>query len=118
MFCAKDHPDIVSKVITLDNLRVPFVLSNKMKIISFRSTDPNFKADPGVLPTPEQAKAEGIDIIKTPFQHNWMSDHGPEEARERIQTALNKFLGDLSSDLSPVMTDRPLIGNVGLAPYP
>src|ERR1700744_4206765 len=69
MFCAKEHPEIVSKVITLDNLRVPFVLNEKMKILSFRSTDPNFKTDPGVLPTPEQAKAEGIDIVKTPLPH-------------------------------------------------
>jgi predicted dienelactone hydrolase len=37
MYCAKHHPDMVSKVITLDNLRVPFVLSNKLKILSFRS---------------------------------------------------------------------------------
>src|SRR3984885_3772161 len=64
MFCAKHHPELVSKVITLDNLRVPFVLNEKMKILSFRSKDPNFKTDPGVLPTPEQAKLDGIDIVK------------------------------------------------------
>src|SRR5246127_3466651 len=76
MYCAKQHPELVSKVITLDNLRVPFVLSNKLKILSFRSKDPNFKTDPGVLPTAQQAKAEGIDIINTQFQHTWMSDRG------------------------------------------
>src|ERR1700761_9594648 len=119
MFCAKEHPEMVSKVITLDNLRVPFVLNDKMKIISFRSTDPNFKTDPGVLPTPEQAKAEGIDIVKTPFQHTWMSDRGPEDAREKIQTALNAFLGtSTTSDLSPVPTNDPLIAKVGPGPYP
>jgi hypothetical protein len=32
-------------VITLDNLRVPFVLHEGMTILSFRSEDPNFKAD-------------------------------------------------------------------------
>src|ERR1700675_1814653 len=58
MYCAKHHPELVSKVITLDNLRVPFVLSNKLKILSFRSDDPNFKTDPGVLPTEQQAKAD------------------------------------------------------------
>src|ERR1700743_1711901 len=56
MYFAKEHPELVSKVITLDNLRVPFVLSNKLKILSFRSKDPNFKTDPGVLPTPQEAK--------------------------------------------------------------
>src|SRR5258705_12999974 len=50
MFCAKHHPELVSKVITLDNLRVPFVLDRKLKILSFRSRGLNFKTDPGVLP--------------------------------------------------------------------
>ena len=119
MYTAKEHPELVSKVITLDNLRVPFVHSDKMKILSFRSNDPNFKTDPGVLPTPEQAKAEGIDIVKTPFQHTWMSDRGPEDAREQIQSTLEKFLGSSSSsDLSPVPTDNPLIAKMGPGPYP
>jgi hypothetical protein len=111
MFCAKEHPEMVSKVITLDNLRVPFVLNRKMKILSFRSDDPNFKTDPGVLPTPQQAQGDGIDIIKTPFQHTWMSDRGPEDAKEKIQAALDQFLGTSasSSDLSPMPTDKPLI---------
>jgi hypothetical protein len=120
MYTAAEHPEMVSKVITLDNLRVPFVLHDKLKILSFRSTDPNFKTDPGVLPTPEQAKAEGIDIIKTPYQHTWMSDRGPENAREKIQETLDKFLGaSTNSDLSPVQTDNPLIANkLGSGPYP
>jgi hypothetical protein len=119
MFYAKQHPELVSKVITLDNLRVPFVLSDKMKILSFRSTDPNFKTDPGVLPTPQQAKADGIDIVKTQFQHTWMSDRGPDTAKETIQATLDRFLGDAaSSDLAPAPTDNPLIAKLGPAPYP
>src|SRR6202142_1880494 len=73
MYCAKQHPELVSKVITLDNLRVPFVLNDKMKILSFRSTDPDFKTEPGVLPTPQEDRADGIDIVKTQFQHTDMS---------------------------------------------
>src|SRR6202007_2294816 len=46
MFFAKEHPELVSKVITLDNLRVPFVLSHNMKIRAFRSTGRNFKIAP------------------------------------------------------------------------
>jgi hypothetical protein len=119
MFCAKEHPELVSKVITLDNLRVPFVLSDKMKILSFRSTDPNFQTDPGVLPTPEQAKADDIEIIKTPYQHTWLSDRGPDNAHEKIQATLDKFLSDsANSDLLPVQTDNPLIAKMGSGPYP
>ena len=119
MFCAKEHPELVSKVITLDNLRVPFVVRDKMKILSFRSSDPNFKTDPGVLPSPQQAKADGIDIVTTKFQHTDMSDRGPDAVKETIQETLDRFLGDAaSSDLSPAPTDKPLIAKIGSAPYP
>jgi alpha/beta hydrolase fold len=119
MYFAQHHPELVSKVVTLDNLRVPFVLSDKMKILSFRSKDPNFQTDPGVLPTPEQAKQDGIDIVKTQFQHTWMSDRGPDTAKEKIQAALDEFLGGgSSSDLSPSDTDKPLIASLGQPPYP
>ena len=119
MYCAKQHPEMVSKIITLDNLRVPFVHNDKMKILSFRSTDPNFKTDPGVLPTPQQAKLDGIDIVKTQFQHTDMSDRGPDTVKEKIQATLDQFLGDAStSDLAPAQTDNPLIAKLGPAPYP
>jgi hypothetical protein len=119
MYFAKQHPDLVSKVITLDNLRVPFVLSNKMKILSFRSSDPNFKTDPGVLPDAAQAKKDDIDIVKTKFQHTDMSDRGPDSVKEKIQATLDQFLGDSSSsELSPVKSERPLIAALGPGPYP
>jgi len=118
MYFAKQHPDIVSKVVTLDNLRVPFVLSNKLKILSFRSKDPNFVTDPGVLPTPQQAKADGVDIVHTPFQHTWMSDRGPDSAKERIQATLDEFLGNGSaSELAPADMDNLIVTNAG-APLP
>ena len=118
MYYAKQHPELVSKVITLDNLRVPFVLSDKLKILSFRSKDPNFVTDPGVLPSPEQAKQDGIDIVRTGAQHTDMSDRGPDSVKERIQATLDQFLGDGSaSQLAPVPTDNLIITNAG-APLP
>jgi hypothetical protein len=118
MYFAKMHPDLVSKVVTLDNLRVPFVLSNKMKILSFRSKDPNFQTDPGVLPSPQQAKADGINIVPTQFQHTWMSDRGPDSAKERIQATLDEFLSNGSaSELAPVDTNNLIVTNAG-APQP
>jgi hypothetical protein len=119
MFCAKQHPELVSKIITLDNLRVPFVLNDKMKILSFRSADPNFKTDPGVLPNPQQANADSIDIVKTKFQHTDMSDRGPDSVKETIQATLDQFLSDpATSDLAPAPTDNPLIAKLGPGPYP
>src|SRR5712672_2843875 len=119
MFCAKQHPELVSKIITLDNLRVPFVLNDKVNILSFRSTDPNFKTDPGVLPNRQQANADSIDIVKTKFQHTDMSDRGPDAVKETIQATLDQFLSDpATSDLAPAQTDNPLIAKLGPGPYP
>jgi hypothetical protein len=114
MYVAKQHPELVSKVITLDNLRVPFVLSDHLKILSFRSKDPNFVTDPGVLPTPEQARSRGIDIIHTGAQHTELSDRGPDSVKERIQATLDQFLRNTAnSALSPVDTTSPMIMNPG-----
>ena len=114
MYVAKQHPELVSKVITLDNLRVPFVMSDHLKILSFRSKDPNFVTDPGVLPTPQQTRARGIDIINTGAQHTQLSDRGPDSVKEKIQAALDKFLSkSASSELTAVDTTSPMIQNPG-----
>jgi hypothetical protein len=118
MYFAKEHPELVSKIVTLDNLRVPFVLRDKLKILSFRSKDPDFQTDPGVLPTSQQAKNEGIDIVHTQFQHTWMSDRGPDSAKARIQATLDQFLGNGSaSELAPADTNNLIVNNAG-APQP
>jgi len=109
MYVAKQHPELVSKVITLDNLRVPFVLSDRIKILSFRSKDPNFKTDPGVLPTQEQARARGIDIINTGAQHTELSDRGPDSVKGKIQATLDQFLRKSAA----TDTTSPMIVNPG-----
>jgi hypothetical protein len=69
------------------------VRRHKLKILSFRSKDPHFKTDPGVLPTAQQAKQDGIDII-----------------------TLDHFLSDsAASELAPANSDKPLISNAGAA---
>jgi hypothetical protein len=111
MYFAHQHPELVSKVVTLDNLRVPFVTNAGMKILSFRSKDPNFKTDPGVLPTGTKT---GVDIINTGALHTELSDRGPDSVKERIQATLDKFLSDAaSSALAPANTTQPLIMNPG-----
>src|SRR5215469_565336 len=120
MYFAKQYPDEVKKVVTLDNLRVPFVTAGKFKILSFRSSDPQFKTDPGVLPSDEECEKAGITVVKTNFQHNDMRDTGSEEAKASIQGMLDKFLADTETDdVKPVETNAPKIGDpVGpVAPY-
>jgi hypothetical protein len=100
MYFAQQHPDMVRKVITLDNLRVPFITSGP-KILSIRSRD--WKPDPGVLPDDEAAKKAGIEIIRSDAQHTDMSDRGPDTVKQTIQNSLEKFLGEAdSSGLAPV----------------
>jgi hypothetical protein len=114
MYFAKMHPDLVKKVVALDNLRVPFITDGRFKILSFRSKDPQFKTDPGVIPADEDCEKAGITVVQTGFQHNDMRDTGPDEAKLSIQGMLDKFLDDDSpfrpvTDASPLMTqDGPV----------
>ena len=109
MYFAKEYPDQIKKVVTLDNLRVPFMTDAKFKILSFRSKDTQFKPDPGVVPDAEQCEKAGITVVDTGFQHNDMRDTGPDKAKNSIQTMLDKFLGDTDSELAPVDTKKPKI---------
>jgi hypothetical protein len=94
MYFAKRHPGLIKKIVTLDNLRVPFITEGKFKILSFRSRDPVFKADPGVVPDDDMCQKAGITLIKTSYQHNDLSDRGPDHVKSTIQAILDKFLDD------------------------
>ncbi len=120
MYFAKQYPDRVRKVVTLDNLRVPFVTGGKFKILSFRSKDPEFKPDPGVIPSEEECNKDGITVVNTEFQHNDMRDTGSEQAKTSIQGMLDKFLAetDQSSEIAPVETSAQKLLDPGpVAPY-
>jgi len=104
MYFAKQYPDEIKKVVTLDNLRVPFLTDGKFKILSFRSKDTQFKPDPGVVPDEEQCEKAGITVVDTGYQHNDMRDTGPDAAKTSIQTMLNKFLDSTDSAIAPVDT--------------
>jgi len=108
MYFAREYPDEIKKVVTLDNLRVPFLTDGKFKILSFRSKDTQFKPDPGVVPDAEQCEKAGITVVDTGFQHNDMRDTGPDTAKTSIQTMLDKFLNDVdNSQIAPVPTKTP-----------
>jgi pimeloyl-ACP methyl ester carboxylesterase len=112
MYFARMYPNEIKKVVTLDNLRVPFMTDGKFKILSFRSKDPVFKPDPGVVPDEAICEKSGITIVQTAYQHTWMSDRGPDEVKSSIQGQLDKFLED-DSPLKPVLTDMPKITEPG-----
>ena len=119
MYFAKLYPARTKKVVTLDNLRVPFVTNGRFKILSFRSKDPIFKTDPGVIPPEDVRKKAGIDIIQTGFRHNDMRDTGPDQAREAIQGVLDNFIEDETSLKSvELKAPQPDLTDVGpVTPY-
>jgi hypothetical protein len=119
MYFAKQYPDEVRKVVTLDNLRVPFTTEGKFKILSFRSKDPQFKTDPGVIPSADICEKAGITVVQTNFQHNDMRDTGPDQAKSSIQAMLDKFLADADTagDVAPVKTASPLAEPGPVTPF-
>jgi len=117
MYFAKMYPDHIKKVVTLDNLRVPFMTDGRFKILSFRSKDPQFKTDPGVIPNEEVCEKSGITVVQTGYQHTDMSDRGPDNVKSTIQGMLDKFLDD-DSPLKPVETKTPVMTDAGpVAPF-
>jgi hypothetical protein len=125
MYFAKLHPELTKRVVTLDNLRVPFITDGRFKILSFRSKDPVFKTDPGVMPSKEVREKSGIEVVQTGFQHNDMRNTGPDVAKASIQGMLDKFLEDESPlrpveiKASPDLTDPgPVAPYLPVAPTP
>ena len=86
---------------------MPCLIDGRFKIFSFRSKDPVFKTDPGVIPPEKIQKKSGITIIQTNFHHNDMRDDGADEAKASIAGKLDELLDD-ESPLKPIVTSVPL----------
>ena len=87
------YPNIVDKIITLDNRRMAFPKSKNPMIYSLRSSDQ--PSDEGVLPTEEEIKNFGMKIIKLPkTTHKEMDDNASEEQQKEIQNYILTFLND------------------------
>ena len=113
MYFARLHPSQVRRVVALDNLRVPFITDGRFKILSFRSKDPVFKTDPGVIPSDGVCEKAGITVVHTGFQHNDMRDDGAEEAKASIAGRLDNFLDDDSAPKPVETTTSPLMTDAG-----
>src|SRR3984893_12282590 len=106
VYFAKMYPDQIKSVVTLDNLRVPFMTDGRFKILSFRSKDPQFKTDAGVIPPEGVREKSGITVVQTGYQHTDMSDRGPDNVKSTIQGMLEKFLED-DRPRAPDETKKP-----------
>jgi hypothetical protein len=104
MYFAGQHPDLVNKVVTLDNIRVPILMSGRQRILSFRSN--NFKPDPGVVPTEDVAADVGIEVVHTEFQHDHFRDSGPDTVKAKVQEVLARFLAEDKPPKKPFFNKR------------
>ena len=87
------YPNVVEKIITLDNRRMALPKTKKVKVYSLRSSDQ--LADDGVLPTEKEIKKFKIKIIKLAnTTHNEMDDNADDEQRKEIQSEILTFLKD------------------------
>lgn len=84
-------PNLVDKIISLDNRRMEFPGTPQPKVYSLRSSDQ--PADEGVLLTLAEQKKFGITIIKLPNTiHNVMSDRGNKGQKREINRYVMRFL--------------------------
>lgn len=86
-----EKPQNVSKLISLDNRRMPLPKLSQPKILSIRSADQ--QADPGVLPTPEEQVELGMQIVplKT-TNHNDMCNSATTEQKAEMLYIIGEFM--------------------------
>ncbi|MES1181205.1 MAG: alpha/beta hydrolase [Flavobacterium sp.] len=94
MLFGQEHPDLVDKIISLDNRRVAFPRTKQPKIYSLRSSDQ--PADEGVLPTLEEQLKYDIKIVQLKStKHNNMDNSGNRKQKKEINKYKLTFLNDL-----------------------
>lgn len=90
---AKHHPELIRKVITLDNLRMPIPNVSSPQFSSLRSIDKT--ADSTVIPPKEICFTCGIKIIQLKqTTHNQMNDEGSRRQKKQINGYIQKILED------------------------
>jgi pimeloyl-ACP methyl ester carboxylesterase len=88
---ATEYPQLVDKVISLDNRRMPFPRVKSPEILSLRSSDQ--PADEGVLPSMEEQRKLGIKVINlNNTTHGEMDDSGNDDQKAEINTLVLGFL--------------------------
>ncbi|MBT2619676.1 MULTISPECIES: alpha/beta hydrolase [Chryseobacterium] len=84
------YPDLVYKIITMDNRRMYLPRAFHPKIYTLRSND--YPADEKVLPTIEEQKRYNIIVQNTSINHGKMDDKGNAEERKTLNNFIDKYL--------------------------
>ena len=91
MLFVTTYPELVTKAVSLDSLRMPFPRKGQVPILSLRANDT--VADKGVLPPQEKRHKLKITIIDIgDAKHIDMCDRGPKSVHEEINNDVLTFL--------------------------
>lgn len=93
MLFAEQHPELLQKVISLDNRRFPLPRTATPRVYSVRSSDQ--PADEGVIPTPEEQARHHITILYPEgIGHNDMGNRGTPEQQTEVLRLVRGFLAE------------------------
>lgn len=91
MLFAREHPSLVSHVISLDNRRMPLPRADRPRVLTLRSSDQ--PADDGVLPTSAEQARFGTTIVTLPATiHNDMWDGATGAQKAEMLGHIDRFL--------------------------
>jgi len=91
---ASKYPDLIRKVITLDNRRMPLPRTNKPRIYSLRGCD--YPADEGVIPSENEQKKDSICIIYlNDIRHTDMDDKASVGQSQKLNGYILQFLQEI-----------------------
>lgn len=88
----QQHPELVNKLITMDNRRMDLLRTSKPRIYTLRSND--HPADDGVLPTLEEQKKYKMVVQPTDINHDRMDKDANAKERKFIITKILEYLNE------------------------
>jgi len=86
------HPDLVYKLITMDNRRMFLPRTSVPKIYTLRSND--YPADEGVLPNEEEQKKYFMAVQTTSINHSHMDNKGNDEEKKILTDFVLQYLSE------------------------
>jgi predicted peptidase len=85
------YPNVVAKIVTMDNRRMALPRADNLEVYSLRSSD--FPADEGVLPSSDEQLKYKMKIIMLPnTKHGEMDNDANPEQRKEINNYIMSFL--------------------------
>ncbi|KMQ68635.1 esterase [Chryseobacterium sp. FH2] len=89
---ANKYPNLIYKIITMDNRRMYLPKTAIPKIYTLRSND--YPADEGVLPNEAEQEKFNITIQFTNINHGTMDDKGNDEERKTLNSFIEGYLNE------------------------